>query len=428
MAALPRTAAPKETAPAALAPAGWAARYALVRGETEKLTDPLSAEDQTVQTMEDVSPSKWHLAHTSWFFETFLLKPFLAGYCCYDPMYEVLFNSYYQQIGRPYTRARRGLISRPGLAEVMAYRRHIDSAMARLMSETEPDWQERLILGLHHEQQHQELILTDIKHVLAQNPCAPPAYPRAEPAAEGGSNEAWLEHKGGQVEIGHQGEGFAFDNETPAHEILLAPFRLAAQPVSNRDYCAFMEEDGYQRPEFWLADGWNAVGEQNWRAPLYWQKHQTGWRHFTLAGEQDINWDAPVAHISYYEAAAYAAWRGLRLPREGEWELLARDEPVKGNLGRTQAGGSAPEPQAGGGRQFYGDVWEWTMSPYAPYPGFRAAKGAIGEYNGKFMCSQMVLRGGSCASAEGHIRASYRNFFPPMARWQFSGLRLAEGD
>ncbi len=424
-----------------------------VRADTEALCAPLSGEDQAIQTMADVSPAKWHRAHTSWFFETFILARFFAGYRLFDSSYPYFFNSYYEQIGAPYPRARRGLLSRPGAGEIGRYREAVDQALEDFAARApEAVWRQAaplIVLGLHHEQQHQELILTDIKHVMAQNPSKPAVYPlarvsppgRASLPGQGGAKAgeepacSWIAFEGGLCEIGRQegqASGFAFDNETPRHRTWLAPFRLAGRLATNGEYLAFMEDGGYERAEFWLADGWAALAGDKSHAPLYWRRGADGgWHEFTLAGERPLDLAAPVVHVSYYEASAYAAWAGKRLPREAESEVAAVSVPVAGNLGRAVWDGSAcaAHPRAGDGAglsQIYGDVWEWTMSAYSPYPGFRAAGGAIGEYNGKFMCGQYVLKGGSCATAPGHMRASYRNFFPPGARWQFSGIRLAE--
>ncbi|HVW72269.1 MAG TPA: ergothioneine biosynthesis protein EgtB [Rhizomicrobium sp.] len=384
---------------AALQPTSSLAQaYAAVRAHTEALTRPLSAEDSQLQSMPDASPAKWHLAHTSWFFETVILAN-RPGYKAFDPRLAYLFNSYYEALGPRHPRPRRGLLSRPSLEEVYAYRAHVDAAMAQAC--TDPALHELIVLGLHHEQQHQELILTDIKHAFFSNPLLP-AYRGAAPAPRQAQPLDRLSIPGGVSSIGHDGSGFAFDNEGPRHQVLLKPFRIASRPVSNGEYQAFIADGGYRRPEFWLSDGWARVQEEHWEAPLYWLKDDDGSESvFTLSGVQPLDIHAPVEHVSFYEAAAYATWAGARLPTEFEWEVAA---PLFA----------------------HGEVWEWTRSSYDPYPGFKAFEGVAAEYNGKFMIGQMVLRGGSSATPPGHIRATYRNFFPPAARWQFSGIRLAE--
>jgi len=409
--------------------AALARRYRQVRARSEALCEPLESEDYCVQTMPDVSPPKWHLAHVSWFFETFLLQPFAAGYREFHPLYHHLFNSYYQMVGSPFPRAQRGLLSRPTVADVYRYRAHIDRAMAALIEAANdaqwPEVQARVILGLHHEQQHQELLCMDIKHILGFNPLRPtyrqaPKRPqRPAPALR------WVGHQGGEVEIGHAGDGFAYDNESPRHRRLLYPHALASRPVTNGEYLAFMDDGGYERPELWLSDGWSALQQQGWRAPLYWERMDGRWWHMTLAGLEVLDEDAPVCHVSYYEADAYARWAGRRLPYEAEWEHAATGRPVAGNL--FENGHLQPVAAADDGDvcQLFGDVWEWTQSPYMPYPGYRPGAGALGEYNGKFMCNQMVLRGGACVTPQDHVRATYRNFFYPHDRWPFTGIRLA---
>ncbi len=396
-------------------------RYDSVRALTEQLAAPLSAEDQTVQSMPDVSPTKWHRGHTSWFFETFLLSPSLKGYEPFHPAYAYIFNSYYEAVGARHPRAERGLISRPGIAEVASYRRHVDGAMADLL---DGDLDESVAalaeLGCNHEQQHQELLLMDIKHVLYASPLLPSYADLAAPERGQSPPLGWIEHQGGEVEVGHAGAGFAFDNETPRHRVLLSPYALADRSVTCGDWLAFMDDGGYERPEFWLSDGWAEVGQQGWRAPLYWWPDEGGWRVFTLGGDRPVNPAEPVCHVSYYEADAFAHWQGSRLPTEAEWEAVAASQPVAGDLLDTTS--LHPRPARPG---LFGGVWEWTQSAYSPYPGFRAAPGAVGEYNGKFMVNQYVLRGGSCATPRGHVRATYRNFFSARSRWAFSGLRLA---
>ncbi|MEK9722701.1 MAG: ergothioneine biosynthesis protein EgtB [Rhodospirillaceae bacterium] len=406
-----------------------AALYAGVRRRTLELTEPLTPEDQCIQSMPDTSPTKWHLAHTTWFFETFILKPSLPGYAEYDPAYNFLFNSYYEQVGPRHARPQRGLLSRPPLDDVLAFRAHVDEAMDRLFAAGGLDdagVADLIELGCHHEQQHQELMLTDIKHVFSCNPLKP-AYslPRPRDARRTRTLD-WVEHPGGLVEIGFGADGFHFDCEGPRHRTWLEPFRLASRPVTNGEYLAFMEDGGYDRTELWLSDGIARVREMGWRAPLYWEPGADGvWRIFTLSGLRPIDPDAPVCHVSFYEADAYARWAGKRLPTEAEWEVVAAPLTPAGNF--AGSGEHHPVPARGEGlRQVYGDVWEWTASSYRPYRGFQAAQGAVGEYNGKFMSGQMVLRGGSCVTPEGHVRPTYRNFFYPPDRWQFSGIRLAE--
>ncbi len=408
-------------------------RFEAIRRKTELLTANLTAEDQSIQSMPDVSPTKWHLAHTTWFFETFLLARFDPDYGMFDPAFGYLFNSYYEAVGPRHPRPERGLLSRPTVDIVMAYRDHVSSAIARLIERVaEPEWSEVaavLELGIHHEQQHQELILMDVKHVFSLNPLLP-AYQAPQLQVQATVRPlTCVEFAGGLKEIGHAGSGFAFDNESPRHKVWLEPFRLAARPVSCGEYLGFIEDAGYRRPEFWLSDGWATVREQAWEAPLYWLREGEEWSVFTLSGRRRLNPAESVCHLSFYEADAFARWSGKRLPTEAEWEIAAEDVPISGNF--TDRGHFHPcadvlsdaTPRL---RQMYGDVWEWTASPYTPYPRFRPAAGAIGEYNGKFMCNQIVLRGGSAITPTGHIRATYRNFFPPSARWAFAGLRLAE--
>ena len=404
-----------------------ARRFADVRAATLSLAAPLSAEDQCIQSMPDASPTKWHLAHTTWFFETFILGPSAPGYAVFDPSFNYLFNSYYEQVGPRHARPERGMLTRPALSDVHAYRAHVDEAMTELLAQCGDAGVLTLVeLGLHHEQQHQELLLTDIKHALSKNPTQPRYQPPKPRDATRGLETQWLSHPGGLREIGCNGSVFAFDCEGPRHKVWLEPFRLASHPVSNGEYLAFMNDGGYTRPELWLSDGWAACQEHGWQAPGYWRQDENGtWRLFTLAGLRPIDPDSPVCHVSLFEADAYARWRGARLPTEAEWETVAADYPIRGNF--ADSGVFHPLPAAHNDEaQFFGDVWEWTGSAYSPYPGFKTADGAVGEYNGKFMSGQMVLRGGSCATPADHIRASYRNFFPPAARWQFSGIRLAE--
>lgn len=407
--------------------------FLAVRRLSERLSEPLATEDYVVQSMPDASPTKWHLAHTTWFFETFLLGPHLAGYREFHPGFNYLFNSYYEGVGPRHPRDRRGLLTRPTVAEVWNYRRHVDAAMEELLSRCSEDLLEQLAplveLGLHHEQQHQELLLTDLQHALSCNPLYPEYLPpRASGAALTQGEERWRIYAGDMREIGHRGDDFAFDNECPRHPLYVGGFALAPHLVTNVEYLAFMTDRGYQRPEFWLSDGWSTVRARGWEAPLYWERRGSEWWQFTLHGMRPVEEAAPVCHVSFYEADAYARWAGRRLPSEMEWEVAASDVPVSGRLLEEclAEGRLHPAPVAGAAStQLFGDVWEWTASPYLGYPGFRPAPGAVGEYNGKFMCNQFVLRGGSCATPPGHVRATYRNFFPPDARWQFTGLRLA---
>jgi ergothioneine biosynthesis protein EgtB len=392
--------------------------------------------------MPDVSPTKWHLAHTTWFFETFILKKFVPAYQSEIPEYAYLFNSYYNAAGDMHRRDLRGLISRPTVREAQRYRASIDlhidnllsDAAERLLDEIEPI----LVLGIHHEQQHQELLITDIKHVFAQNPLYPVFRGRKKTggrsSATPGSQSSplhFVDFEEAIVEIGHDGHGFAYDNEVPRHRALVPAFTLASRPVTNGEYIAFIEDNGYTRPEFWLSLGWMTVNESasgGWQAPLYWTKRDGAWWHFTLSGFRAVDESEPVTHVSYFEADAYANWAGARLPTEFEWESAAMDCPVEGNFVEEENFHPRALSASGGDRhlhQMFGDVWEWTRSAYSPYPGYRAAPGALGEYNGKFMCNQYVLRGGSCATSRSHIRLTYRNFFQPEKRWQFTGIRLA---
>ena len=398
-----------------------AQRFTDIRNTSMRITEGLSAEDQMLQSMPDASPSKWHLAHTTWFFETFILGP--HGYKPFDPRFRVLFNSYYKQLGAHPIRGTRGLMSRPTLSQVHAYRAHVDDALLAYLQHADAEALELIELGLNHEQQHQELLLTDIKHALWSSPLRPELSPEM---AEHPTPPAvtWTEVEGGIHLIGHRGGGFAFDNECPQHEVLLQPFQIASRVVTNAEYLEFVEDGGYRRPELWLSEGWDTVNAQGWNAPLYWEHRDGEWWQFVHRERKRVNPAEPVCHISYYEADAYARWRGARLPSEQEWEIAAVRMPSSGTFLEDCI--FHPQPAKGqGNQQMFGDVWEWTASPYIAYPGFRPAAGLVGEYNGKFMCNQWVLRGGSCATPRSHIRASYRNFFPAHARWQFSGLRLA---
>ena len=411
-------------------------RFAEIRRESEALTANLTAEDQSIQSMPDVSPTKWHLAHTTWFFETFILTRFDPNYRVFDPAFAYLFNSYYEAVGPRHPRPERGLLSRPAVDVVAAYRDHVTTAVTRFVEEASADaWHATsplLELGVQHEQQHQELILMDIKHVFSVNPLLP-AFQAPRLQIRGPATPlASVEFAGGLVEIGHFGPGFAFDNETPHHKVWLEPFRLATRPVSCGEYLGFIEDGGYQKPEFWLSDGWATVREQGWKAPLYWSHEAGEWSIFTLSGRCPLNPAEPVCHVSFYEADAFAKWVGKRLPSEAEWEFAAEGLAVAGNFADSRhfhpraEGTATPAETKPMLRQMFGDVWEWTASPYIPYPRFRPAVGAVGEYNGKFMCNQIVLRGGGAVTPAGHVRDTYRNFFPPSARWVFAGLRLAE--
>lgn len=415
--------------PQAVTPHDRLERYLTLRARSQHLVRDLSAEDQLAQSMPDASPTKWHLAHTTWFFETFLLCPHLRGYQAFDPRFGFLFNSYYEALGPRQPRPQRGLLTRPSLERVMAYRAHVDEAMTRLLLTPDEAFADLLDLGIAHEEQHQELILMDILHLFAQSPLKP-AYGRgpAPPATPAPPPAGYIGYAGGLVEIGHDGRGFAFDNEGPRHKVFLTPFSLADRLVTNGEWLSFMIDGGYERPEFWLSDGWATVQAEGWRAPLYWETGPDGWRVMDLHGLRPVDPAAPVSHISYYEAEAYAAWAGARLPTEAEWEHAASQLPVQGVFLAQATPAPAPAPARGEGatpRQMFGDLWEWTRSAYAPYPGFAAAPGAVGEYNGKFMSGQMVLRGGACVTPPDHVRATYRNFFQPHQRWMFSGLRLA---
>lgn len=400
-----------------------------VRGNSIELCRPLALEDFGLQAVAETSPPKWHLAHTSWFFETFILGPFATDYRAWHPAFEHLFNSYYNGIGTPFSRAQRGLLSRPTVDEVYRYRSDVDDAILTLLDADPADSEvyRRIELGLHHEQQHQELLLTDLKFSFSINPLKPVYHSMPESnMSRAGIDQDWFEFEGGLAMVGASDENFCFDNETPAHRQFLEPFALARRPVTNAEYMAFIEDDGYRRPELWLADGWDRVQQQQWNSPLYWHLQGDMWWNYTLGGELPVEKNAPICHLSYFEADAYARWAGARLPTEAEWEFAATNQPVTGNMLATGIYHPCPADQENPGlQQLFGDVWEWTASSYSPYPGFQPTTGAIGEYNGKFMSSQMVLRGGSCVSDAHHLRATYRNFFYPGDRWQFSGLRLA---
>jgi ergothioneine biosynthesis protein EgtB len=391
------------------------------------LARPLSDEDQVVQVMDDASPTKWHLAHTTWFFEAFLLKRFLAGYQLFDERFEFCFNSYYESVGARQPRPKRGLLTRPSAEEVRAYRAFVDKALDRLLDQgPSPEALALIELGINHEQQHQELLLTDILALFAAGPLKP-AYREASAGVRAGeaSPLGWIAFDGGILDVGHDGNGFAYDNEGPRHAELIRPFKLANRCVTNAEWIEFIEDGGYRTPTLWLADGWNMVKAQDWRGPLYFEEAKGGYMQMSLLGFRPVDPTAPVTHVSYYEADAFARWAGCRLPSEFEWEIAAASVKLEG---RTLGEGHLrpmPAERANGLTQMIGDVWEWTASAYLPYPGFKAAPGAVGEYNGKFMCNQFVLRGGSCVTPEGHVRRTYRNFFYPHQRWQFTGLRLA---
>ena len=404
--------------------------FASVRQYSQSLCESLSDADATVQSMPDASPAKWHLAHTSWFFETMVLGPHLPGYRVFDESFNFLFNSYYETIGARHPRPKRGMLTRPSLETISAYRAHVDAGVERLLARMpSAGVAELLELGCHHEQQHQELLLTDILHLFAQNPLRP-AYkvPAPSQSQERSSRPAsYLPVVGGIVKIGHDAEGFAFDCEGPCHREFLESFQLADRPVTNQEWLEFISDGGYLDARLWLSEGWAKVGAEGWSAPLYWEKRDDEFWTMTLRGAQKVDLAAPVVHVSYFEADAFATWAGRRLPTEAEWEHAARPLSQVGNF--ADSGHLQPRPPSssdGDLRQMFGDVWEWTRSAFSPYPRFRAVEGAVGEYNGKFMSGQFVLRGGSCVTPPGHIRPSYRNFFPPDARWQFSGVRLAE--
>lgn len=402
-------------------------RYHEVRALSEAICAPLAIEDYVIQSMPDVSPPKWHLAHTSWFFETFLLTPFLPGYEVFHPRFGYLFNSYYEAVGDRHPRPQRGLLSRPTVEEIYRYRAYVDEAMRSLLNDP-PELEQvaaLVELGLHHEQQHQELLVTDIKHILALNPLYPAYHQSPVSRASTAPSVTWIDYSGGLHSLGYAGHDFCFDNETPHHTVYLQDYRLASRPVTNGEYLEFMNAGGYTTAEYWLSEGWATVRSHHWEAPLYWQKIDGEWWTMTLYGLQPVNEHEPVCHVSFYEADAFAHWAGRRLPTEAEWERSALQIPPEGRF--LECDRLHPQPASGHSTpdQLFGDIWEWTQSAYLPYPGFKPAAGAVGEYNGKFMSNQMVLRGGSCATPESHIRATYRNFFPPSTRWQFSGIRLA---
>jgi len=407
---------------------GLVARFEAVRALSRSIAAPLSDADATIQPNPDASPAKWHLAHITWFFETFILRDHVPGYSLFDARWPFLFNSYYEGEGERHARPRRGMLSRPSLDEVYAYREHVDQALVEALPGLARAVRDLVELGLNHEEQHQELMLMDMLATFAENPLLPAVWsPRPTPAAAVGAME-WTTGQTGVVEVGHSGGGFAFDSEGPRHDTLLRPHALADRLVTNGEWLRFIEEGGYSRPELWLSDGWSWVRENGIEAPLYWRRGENGWMRFGLDGLRPVAPAEPVCHISYYEADAFARWTGARLPTEAEWETAASElDPTSGNQ-LDDAGPVRPKPAVNpsGLQQIFGDVWEWTMSAFLPHPGFTPAEGTVGEYNGKFMCGQFVLKGASCATSRGHSRASYRNFFYPHQRWQFAGLRLAK--
>jgi ergothioneine biosynthesis protein EgtB len=427
------TTAARITTPSEATALTLADRYREVRAATEALCAPLEIEDYVVSTMSDVSPTKWHLAHTSWFFETFVLAPFDDAYVSPNPRYSFLFNSYYVQAGERHCRAKRGIVTRPTVREVFEYRAHVDAHMARLLRDVDGDPRHPaaplIVLGLHHEQQHQELLLTDIKHVFWMNPLRPAYRPTLDPSPHATAPLSWHVVSPGVHRIGYDLESvadFAFDNESPAHRVFLDGCEIASRLVTNGEYLDFMQDGGYRRPELWLSNGWGAVGERRWNAPMYWERDGDAWSEFTLSGNQPLRATDPVCHLSYFEADAFARWAGARLPTEAEWEVAAADAPIDGTFVDAKRMHPAPAPRPSGRiAQLYGDVWQWTQSPYVAYPGYAPSAGAVGEYNGKWMCDQWVLRGASCATPSAHARLTYRNFFPSDARWQFTGIRLA---
>lgn len=403
--------------------------YAEVRRQTESLCVPLAIEDYVIQSSPDASPVKWHLAHTTWFFETFLLQPFFPGYRPFHARFGYLFNSYYETVGSFFPRLQRGTLSRPTVQEIYGYRKHVDVHMAELLARPDSrggaEIDSRTELGIHHEQQHQELLLTDIKNAFGTNPLRPVYLQHSGARNLRARPREWLAFKAGMRGIGHGAKGFAFDNESPRHRVYLGEFEIASTPVSNGEYLEFIEAGGYRQPELWLSEGWKTVGERGWEAPLYWERIDSAWQHYTLSGMRSVDESEPVCHVSFYEADAFARWAGARLPTEQEWETAAGVFNIEGNFfdsGRLHPAAAAEDHRS---CQFFGDIWEWTRSAYEPYPGYRPDAGSLGEYNGKFMCNQLVLRGGSCASPASHIRPTYRNFFYAPDRWQFTGIRLA---
>ncbi len=411
-----------------------ALNYKRVRDFSHHLASPLTTEDYVIQSMPDVSPTKWHLAHTSWFFEEFVLSKLYKDYQSINPKYKFLFNSYYVQVGERHCRPKRGLISRPTVDEIYEYREFVNKNMEKLFNNVDDKDFSRIAaviqIGIHHEQQHQELVLTDIKHIFSENPLDPVYSKRPDSNSDVTTgNLKWIKFEEGIYNIGNNGSSFGYDNEFPEHKSLVQGFYLASRLVTNGEYLEFINDGGYQKTELWLSDGWSTVSSNGWRAPLYWDDTQGEWWQFTLNGFKKVNPDEPVSHISFYEAEAFARWSGARLPSEFEWEVASKGLPIDGNfVEKGHFNPVATDSNEKNLQQMYGDVWEWTRSPYSPYPGYKTLPGALGEYNGKFMCNQMVLRGGSCATSETHIRNTYRNFFPPESRWQFMGLRLAKDE
>ena len=401
-----------------------------VRQQSDSLCRCLQYDDFNIQTMPDVSPTKWHLAHVSWFFETFLLIPFLDRYQPFHPQFGYLFNSYYETVGTFHPRHKRGILSRPTVEDVFKYRSYVNRHMCQLLEKVDhqhyTEIEFRTVVGINHEQQHQELMLTDIKHVFANNPLKPAYQQSRPPVATAVATNTWLEFGAGLFNCGYKGDMFCYDNELPVHKIYLNPFKLSSRLVTNGEYIEFIEACGYQQAKFWLADAWHMIKQQQWQAPLYWEKIDGQWWHMTLSGLLPLDEYAPVCHVSYYEADAFARWKHKRLPLEAEWEMAAGSLPIHGNLKNTGYHHPVATTNTAGLQQMYGDVWEWTLSPYTAYPGYKPLEGSLGEYNGKFMSSQIVLRGGSCVTAGDHIRPSYRNFFYPKDQWQFSGFRLAD--
>ncbi len=422
----------RSTGPSTWEGSALESHYRTVRQRTETLCEPLVEEDYVIQSMPDSSPTKWHLAHVTWFFETFLLARHLTTYRPFHPRFRFLFNSYYNAVGPSWPRSQRGLLSRPTVKDIYRYRVFVDEQIAGLFrNPTSVSLEEMagtLLLGINHEQQHQELLLTDLKHAWAINPLHP-TYREAIPEAGHGPPLRWLSYPDGLIWIGHEGSEFAFDNELPRHRVFLHGFQLANRLVTNAEYLAFLSDGGYDRPECWLSDGWATRQTQGWNAPLYWEKHDGQWSVVTLAGLQPLRLEEPVCHVSYYEADACARWMGARLPTEAEWETAAAGVPLAGHFiegGRFHPAAVPAQDDLGPLFQLHGDVWQWTASPYLGYPGYQPDRGALGEYNGKFTCNQFVLRGASCATPRSHARRTYRNFFPPQARWQFTGIRLAK--